>query len=86
MNYNFNEEFYPTPKSLLNKIFDGVDWKQVDTILEPSAGKGDIIEFIQNSEEAHGFKCRSLYYCLHFNSAFRNFNPEACRNAKWDAG
>ena len=55
MNYNFNEEFYPTPKSLLNKIFDGVDWKRVDTILEPSAGKGDIIEFIQNSEEAHRY-------------------------------
>lgn len=55
MNYNFNEEFYPTPKSLLNKIFDGVDWKQVDTILEPSAGKGDIIEFIQNSEEANRY-------------------------------
>ena len=55
MNYNFNEEFYPTPKSLLNKIFDGVDWQQVDTILEPSAGKGDIIEFIQNSEEAHRY-------------------------------
>lgn len=55
MNYNFNEEFYPTPKSLLNKIFDGVDWKQVDTILEPFAGKGDIIEFIQNSEEAHRY-------------------------------
>lgn len=55
MNYNFNEEFYPTPKSLLNKIFDGVDWKQVDTILEPSAGNGDIIEFIQNSEEAHRY-------------------------------
>ena len=55
MNYNFNEEFYPTPKSLLNKIFEGVDWKQVDTILEPSAGKGDIIEFIQNSEEAHRY-------------------------------
>ena len=55
MNYNFNEEFYPTPESLLNKIFEGVDWKQVDTILEPSAGKGDIIEFIQNSEEAHRY-------------------------------
>ena len=35
---------------------------------------------------AHGFKCRSLYYCLHFGPAFRNFNPETCRNAKWDAG
>ena len=55
MNYNFNEEFYPTPESLLNKIFEGVDWKQVGTILEPSAGKGDIIEFIQNSEEAHRY-------------------------------
>lgn len=68
MNYNFNEEFYPTPKSLLNKIFDGVDWKQVDTILEPSAGKGDIIEFIQNSEEANSeptgsFKAKGIPAC-----------------------
>lgn len=56
MNYNFNEEFYPTPESLLKKIFEGVDWTQVSTILEPSAGKGDIVEFIQNSEEAHRYR------------------------------
>lgn len=41
-----SKEFYPTPESLLEKIFSDVDWKDVHTILEPSAGKGDIIDYI----------------------------------------
>lgn len=39
------QEFYPTPKKLLEKIFLGMDWKLVETMLEPSAGKGDIADF-----------------------------------------
>lgn len=56
MNYNFNEEFYPTPKSLLEKIFEGVDWSQVQTILEPSAGKGDIVEFIKSYAKENAYR------------------------------
>ena len=40
-------EFYPTPKTLLEKILDSLDLKMVSNILEPSAGKGDIVSFIQ---------------------------------------
>ena len=32
-------EFYPTPKTLLDQIFEGADWKKIETVLEPSAGK-----------------------------------------------
>ena len=78
MNYNFNEEFYPTPKSLLNKIFDGVDWKQVDTILEPSAGKGDIIEFIQNSEEANRYHHNFEIDCIEKDPSFKAKGIPAC--------
>ena len=34
--------FYPTPAHLVQKMLDKVDWYYVDTILEPSAGKGDL--------------------------------------------
>ena len=34
-----NNEFYPTPKTLLEEIFAGMEWKDVHTVLEPSAGK-----------------------------------------------
>ncbi len=45
MKYNV-EEFYPTPKSLLEKATAEIKWWMVKTILEPSAGKGDIVDYI----------------------------------------
>lgn len=48
MKFSFNEkeEFYPTPDELLKKVLDGVDWKKVRNVLEPSAGKGNIVDYI----------------------------------------
>lgn len=49
-----SEEFYPTPKELLEKVTDGINWKKVHTVLEPSAGKGDMAIFaIDNAKEAY---------------------------------
>lgn len=36
-------EFYPTPKSIIDKMLAGVEWGRMKSILEPSAGKGDIL-------------------------------------------
>ena len=47
MKYNV-DEFYPTPESLLEKITAGIDWRKVTSILEPSAGKGDIAEYVKS--------------------------------------
>lgn len=38
------DEFYPTPEKLANKMLDGIDWDFVQTVLEPSAGKGNLIK------------------------------------------
>lgn len=47
-----SEEFYPTPTELLDKITAGIQWHQVKTVLEPSAGKGNIAEYVrQKSSE-----------------------------------
>lgn len=55
-----NAEFYPTPKSLLKTMFDKYvehcktekhqtwEYKRID-ILEPSAGKGDILEYFKEN-------------------------------------
>ena len=37
-------EFYSTPENLVNKMIEGIDWNLVNTILEPSAWKGDILK------------------------------------------
>ena len=42
-----SEEFYPTPDSLLDKITAQIQWKDINTVLEPSAGKGNIAEYIK---------------------------------------
>ena len=38
------KEFYPTPESLIEKMLDGVNLNRVKSVLEPSAGKGDIVD------------------------------------------
>ena len=57
-------EFYPTPRKLLNKMFEGVNLYKVHTILEPSAGKGDIVKYIeelaQNSHSKPDIDCIEL--------------------------
>jgi len=44
--FNNIKDFYPTPESLIHKMLSGVKLDQISTILEPSAGKGDIVSAI----------------------------------------
>lgn len=43
----FENEFYPTPKELVNEMLNKVDFSKYGNFLEPSAGKGDIAKAIQ---------------------------------------
>lgn len=51
-------EFYPTPSDVAGKLFAGVDWKKVRSILEPSAGRGDLLDFFtcMKRRACHGRK------------------------------
>lgn len=40
--------FYPTPSEVVDKMLAKIDWHTVTTFLEPSAGKGNIIDGIIN--------------------------------------
>lgn len=51
-----NKGFYPTPKHLIHKMISKIQ-NRPDTILEPSAGKGDIIEAIN---ETCGYQNRQI--------------------------
>ena len=43
-----NKDFFPTPKHLINKMLFDLDFDMVQSILEPSAGKGDIIKALED--------------------------------------
>ena len=58
--YTDSEEFYPTPPDLINKMLDGIDWNYISTILEPSAGKGNILKEI--AKRAKGKNVDAIEY------------------------
>ena len=37
------DQFYPTPDSVAGKMLAGLDWNMIESVLEPSAGKGNLV-------------------------------------------
>jgi hypothetical protein len=48
-----NPDFYPTPTNLINKMLSKVDFRSIRTVLEPSAGKCDLVEAITKKFKYH---------------------------------
>lgn len=38
-----HESFYPTPPDLARKMIENIDLRYVESVLEPSAGKGNLV-------------------------------------------
>ena len=51
-----SEDYYPTPDSFLKEITNGMDWKNIEYVLEPSAGKGSIVEHVITCKKVCGFR------------------------------
>lgn len=47
-------DFYPTPENLISKMVEDIDFKTIKSILEPSAGKGDILKYISRNHGKNG--------------------------------
>ena len=52
------KSFFPTPPALADKLLEGIDWDYTYNVLEPSAGKGNLLKAIAaqslaNSRYAH---------------------------------
>lgn len=50
---NKNRDFYPTPQNLIDKMLCDIDFSMIKSILEPSAGSGNIVEVLKKKEETH---------------------------------
>ena len=48
--------FYPTPPAVIDKLLEGIDWYKIENILEPSAGKGNIVDGVAAAYEALGYR------------------------------
>ena len=66
-------EFYPTPTSLLDTILKDVNWSKVKTVLEPSAGKGDIVSYIESVADSYPHYNRQIDFdCIEIDETLRN--------------
>ena len=54
------EGFYPTPPNVAEKLLEDIDWHRVVNVLEPSAGKGNLVDSIASawSEELKHYRHR----------------------------
>lgn len=48
--------FYPTPQAVADKLLKDLDWCKFATVLEPSAGKGDLVEAVLRHYDTHGWR------------------------------
>lgn len=47
------KEFYPTPQNIIDKMIFDLDFTMIKSILEPSAGKGDIVDELRKKEQLY---------------------------------
>ena len=47
-----NDQFYPTPDYVAEKMLADIDWDLIQNVLEPSAGKGDLVYAVIKSYAA----------------------------------
>jgi len=52
----FGDDFFPTPPTLTKRMLKGLEFKCRDAILEPSAGKGDLIKAIKDHTKEHYYR------------------------------
>ena len=58
---NGADQFYPTPPSISEKMLDDIKLGAIKSILEPSAGKGDLISaFAQKMHKAYRWECEEI--------------------------
>ncbi len=74
-------EFYPTPEELVREMLQDVNWDYIATVLEPSAGKGDILRMVARSTEARYCRNRMDIDCIEIDANLRqilkyNFSEE----------
>ncbi len=56
------KDFYPTPQNIIDKMLFDLDFTMIKSILEPSAGKGDIVEALKKKEGNHNKYYGKQYY------------------------
>ena len=64
--------FYSTPPALAEKLLDGIDWYYIETVLEPSAGKGDLVKSVAQKAHTRIYNQRLNVDCVEIDPYLRS--------------
>lgn len=64
--------FYPTPPGLADKLLAGIDWDYIETVLEPSAGKGDLVKAAAQKARIHRYHKELEVDCVEIDPYLRS--------------
>ena len=67
-----NKDFYPTPEAIINKMLFDIDFRMIQSILEPSAGSGNIVEAIKKKEKFYSSTYNKVNYDIDCIEADQN--------------
>ncbi|MCL2220802.1 MAG: DUF4942 domain-containing protein [Oscillospiraceae bacterium] len=83
-----DNQFYPTPNHIADKMLEGIDWNEVKSVLEPSAGKGDlalaVIRSFASANNSRSFSsCRQVDVdCIEIDPYLRAVLKEGFYNSE----
>lgn len=64
----FDSNFYPTPDNIISKLVSGISFGKQTRILEPSAGKGNICNYILQNFGSHKPEYfKQIIHCIEKN-------------------
>lgn len=78
-----DNQFYPTPEHLIRKMAIKIDFTRAKSILEPSAGKGDILQGIKSYCKIYS-GCASIIDCVEIDPNLRAILKEKNYNVVGD--
>lgn len=83
----FGVQFYPTPPDLVDKMMKLVNWDGVQFVLEPSAGKGDLVAGVKKYIQKNPYKldCAEIDPDLRAVLRERGYSVVANDFLTWDA-
>lgn len=64
--------FYPTPPVLADKLLAGIDWDYIETVLEPSAGKGDLVKAAAQKAHTRNYNKQLNVDCVEIDPYLRS--------------
>lgn len=71
----YNASFYPTPPEVAEKMLAKVGKLYERSILEPSAGKGDLADAAVGKLDRYYNRCREIVHCIEIEPELQAHDP-----------